>query len=166
MTIHYFAYGSNLASHRLLERLPNAIIDRVATLRDHRLCWRKNDAGQSGKCDIEFTGNCDDIVYGVLYLLTHEEKQNLDIYETHGFGYLDKIVKVTRDCGNTVKAITYYAIDIDDFQQPYHWYKEHVLRGAREHDFPKLYIEWIEQQESIDDTDVERVRRELLIYSD
>ncbi len=166
MTIHYFAYGSNLASHRLLQRLPEARIDKVATLREHRLCFRKNDLGQSGKCDIEFTGDSDDIVYGVLYLLTHEEKQTLDIYETHGFGYLDKKVEVTRDCGNSFEAVTYFAIDIDDLQQPYHWYKEHVLRGAREHDFPAHYIEWIESHKSIDDVDIERVRRELEIYLD
>ena len=166
MTIHYFAYGSNLASHRLLQRLPEARIDKVATLREHRLCFRKNDLGQSGKCDIEFTGKSDDIVYGVLYLITHDEKATLDIYETHGFGYLDKTVEVTRECGNPFEAVTYFAIDIDETQQPYHWYKEHVVRGAREHDFPDDYIEWIQAQESIDDDDVERVRRELEIYLD
>mgnify|MGYP002636510637 CR=1 FL=1 len=165
MTVQYFAYGSNLASHRLLERLPNAIIDGVAILHQHRLCFRKNDRGQSGKCDIQFTGLRTDIVYGVIYRITRAEKRTLDSYETQGFGYLDKTVEVTRLSGDLVEAITYFAVDIDEMQQPYHWYKEHVLRGAREHAFPTEYIDWIETQESIQDADLDRTARELSIYA-
>ena len=166
MTIHYFAYGSNLATRRLFQRIPNARLDSVATLRAHRLCFRKNDKGRSGKCDIEFTGDSDDIVYGALYLISHEEKQTLDSYESHGFGYIDREIEVIRACGNALRALTYVAIDIDHTRQPFHWYKEHVLRGAREHRFPADYIAWIEQQASIDDPDAERARRELAIYRD
>ena len=131
MTIHYFAYGSNLASHRLLQRIPEARVDRVATLRQHRLCWHKNDKGQSGKCDIKYTDDHNDVIYGVIYLISADGKETLDYYEGHGFGYLSKTVEITTLDGETIDALTYYAIDIDVIQQPYHWYKEHVLRGAR-----------------------------------
>ena len=164
MTINYFAYGSNLATHRLLERIPKAQVHKVAALKGHQLCFHKNDSGQSGKCDIKMTDNHNDIVYGVIYLISQDCKQTLDYYEGHGFGYLSKTIEITTLDGDRLKALTYYAIDIDEIQQPYHWYKEHVLRGAREHDFPTYYIEWIEQQVSIEDADVERVRRELAIY--
>ena len=166
MTIHYFAYGSNLATPRLLQRIPEARLQQVATLSAHRLCFHKNDAGRSGKCDIQSTDNHQDIVYGVVYLISQDEKQTLDFYEGHGFGYLSKSIEITTLDGNRIEALTYYAIDIDIIQQPYHWYKEHVLRGAREHNFPDDYIAMIEAQESIDDADDERVQRELEIYLD
>ena len=164
MKINYFAFGSNLSSPRLLERLPDASVHCVATLPQHQLCWRKNDRGQSGKCDIEFTGSMDDIVYGVIYLMTHAEKLELDVYETAGFGYAHKEVTVTTVPGETIEAFTYFALDIDHSQKPFHWYKEHVLRGAIEHDFPQHYVAHIEATPSIDDHDNERHHRELSIY--
>ena len=140
MTMYYFGYGSNLASQRLLERLPNAIDYGVATLSGHRLCFRMNHNGESGKCDIEQTDNPDDIVYGVVYKITDEEKIILDGYEMLGFAYDDKMVEVTDLDGKTLTAVTYYALITDGIQPPFHWYKNHVLRGAIEHEFPACYI--------------------------
>lgn len=165
MKINYFAFGSNLSSARLLQRIPEAEVHCVAILDRHRLCWRKNDRGQSGKCDIEFTGSKDDIVYGVIYLMTHADKLELDVYETTGFGYDHKPVEVTSTHGDVIDAFTYFALDIDHSQQPFHWYKEHVLRGALEHRFPLPYIEYIRGTPSIDDHDSERHLRELSIYA-
>jgi len=36
--------------------------------------------------------------------------------------------------------ITYFATDIEKSVIPYHWYKQHVLRGALEHNLPRDYI--------------------------
>jgi len=166
LKINYFAFGSNLSSPRLLERIPDASVHCVATLHQHRLCWRKNDRGRSGKCDIEFTGSMEDIVYGVIYLMTHDDKLELDVYETAGFGYDHMHVEVTGIQGEAIQAFTYFAVDIDHSQQPFHWYKEHVLRGALEHDLPSHYVEHIRATPSIDDHDSERHHRELSIYPD
>ena len=166
MKLNYFAFGSNLSSARLLQRIPDASVHSIATLTRHQLCWRKNDRGQSGKCDIDFTDHPDDIVYGVIYLMTQAEKLELDVYETAGFGYDHKHVDVTTVEGKAIEAFTYYALDIDHDQQPFHWYKEHVLRGAEEHDFPAHYVEHIRAAHSIDDHDPERHQRELSIYAD
>jgi gamma-glutamylcyclotransferase len=164
LKLSYFAFGSNLSSPRLLERIPEASVHCVATLHQHRLCWRKNDRGQSGKCDIEFTASMEDIVYGVIYLMTHDDKLELDVYETAGFGYDHKHIEVTCTRGEVIEAFTYFALDIDHSQQPFHWYKEHVLRGALEHDFPEHYVAHIQATPSIDDHDGARHHRELSIY--
>ena len=164
MILSYFAFGSNLDSPRLLQRIPAAEVHCVATLNAHQLCWRKNDRGQSGKCDIDFTGDPRHEVYGVIYRMTQAEKLELDVYETTGFGYDHKTIEVITLQGDIVEAFTYYAIDIDHGQQPFHWYKEHVLRGALEHDFPHHYVDQIRATPSIDDHDAERQRRELSIY--
>jgi len=164
MELNYFAFGSNLSSRRLIQRLPEVTVACVATLPRHLLCWRKNDRGQSGKCDIAYTGNHEDVVYGVVYRMTRDERLTLDSIESAGFGYERKNVRVTSAIGDMLEAFTYFALDIDHQQQPFHWYKEHVLRGALEHGFPQHYVEIIKATASIDDQDNERHHRELSIY--
>jgi len=164
LPISYFAFGSNLSSRRLLQRLPAAGLGDVAILRHHRLCFRNNAQGASGKCDIEFTGNQDDNVYGIVYLLTEAEKLVLDGYETAGFGYRDKPVEVFTLDGDTIAAITYYAGTNEGMHPPYHWYKQHVLRGALEHSFPTEYIAAIEAVHSTEDPCPERASKESAIY--
>ena len=166
MLLNYFAFGSNLASPRLLQRIPAASVHCVATLAEHRLCWRKNGADRSGKCDIEHTRDPGHLVYGVVYRMSHADKLELDVYEGAGYGYAHKTVEVLTLDGDAIEAFTYYATDVDHSQQPYHWYKEHVLRGALEHGLPPHYVEQIRATPAIDDQDAERHRRELSIYPD
>ena len=136
----------------------------VATLVQHQLCWRKNGGDNSGKCDIANTGNHDDVVYGVVYRMTVAEQATLDEIESSGFGYERRNISVIALAGGEIEAFTYYALDIDYFKQPYHWYKEHVLRGAIEHAFPPNYIDTIRATDSIGDPDLERHAREMSIY--
>ena len=164
MPITYFAYGSNMASHRLLQRLPKARHIGLAILAQHRLSFRKNDAGLSGKCDIELTGRVDDEVIGVIYDISLEDKLLLDQIEGRGIGYDEKTVELRTVSGQTLFAITYFAIDIDKSMIPYHWYKQHVLRGAIEHNLPSDYIKQIEATPSKPDPDERRNLRELAIY--
>ncbi|CAD7845492.1 MAG: hypothetical protein [Olavius algarvensis Gamma 3 endosymbiont] len=96
--------------------------------------------------------------------MTHDDKLELDGYEGAGIGYERRQISVTAIHGTAVDAFTYYALQVDHRRQPYHWYKEHVLRGALEHGFPAPYIEHIRATPSIDDRDTERQRRELSIY--
>lgn len=164
MKINYFAFGSNLSSPRLLQRLPQVTVSCVATFDQHRLCWRKNGGDRSGKCDMAFTGKLEDIVYGVVYRMTQADKRELDTIELAGYGYERRDVSVTTLAGESIEAFTYFALDIDHLQQPFHWYKEHVLRGAMEHALPPHYVEMIRAIPSIDDHDRERHSRELSIY--
>jgi len=164
MPIAYFAYGSNMASHRLLRRLPGARHVEVGILTGHQLHFRKNDSGLSGKCDIESTDDHRDEVIGVVYEISIDDKQTLDQIEGLGTGYDEKIVQVTTLSGNILSSVTYFAIDIDHDLIPYHWYKQHVLRGAIEHGLPTDYIRKIESFESQEDADERRSHRELSIY--
>ena len=166
MQLNYFAFGSNLSSLRLQKRLPGVESHCVATLAGHRLCWHKNGRDQSGKCDIVPSAAPLDIVYGVIYRMTLDEGLELDRYECSDFGYARKDVEVLAIDGRSIEAFTYYALDINRSQQPFGWYKEHVLRGAIEHEFPTHYIDLIESTPATDDADVERHQRELSIYTD
>jgi len=164
MSFIYFAYGSNMASHRLLNRIPGAKHLGTAWLSQHRLSFRKSDNGESGKCDIDMTGNQVDCVHGVVYRISAQEKAILDSYEGLGVSYNEKLVEVHTKSNQILSAFTYYALKIDQSLVPYHWYKGHVLRGAIENELPAAYIALIEATPSKIDPDYIRSERELAIY--
>ena len=166
METNYFAFGSNLSSPRLLQRIPRASKHCVAKLDRHQLRWHKSGRDRSGKCDIHHTGDSGDLVYGVIYQMSHSEKLELDAYEGEGIGYQRREISVTALSGENIAAFTYFALEIDYLLRPYHWYKEHVLRGAIEHGLPPHYVEHIRATASIDDHDAGRHVRELAIYPD
>ena len=166
MRLHYFAFGSNLSSRRLLQRLPGAEFHCVATLAGHRLWWRGNARGQSGKCDLAVSDDTEHLVHGVVYRVTPEDRATLDEIECRGYGYERRDIRVAAPGGDRLEAFAYYAIGAGRPQPPFHWYKEHVLRGALEHGLPGAYVEAIRATPSIDDPDADRQRRELAIYED
>jgi hypothetical protein len=155
-----------MSSPRIRQRVANAQAISVARLREHRLSFRKISPDGSAKCDIEHTRDSDDFVYGVVFHLLKSEKPVLDRYEGLGNGYEEKTVSVILPGDEIVDAITYYATHIDASLRPYHWYKEHVLRGAREHKLPGHYINIIKAVCSVPDPDDDNHLRELSIYSE
>ena len=162
----YFSYGSNMSVVRLRARVARAEPLGVAVLTGHRLCFHKAGHDQSAKCDARYTGCEEDVVIGVLFELPEEDKPVLDGFEGLGRGYEVKIVALDRHDGSRVEAYTYYATAIDPGLRPYHWYKDHVLRGAREHGLPLDYCMAIECIESVTDPQPERQRQEMSIYRD
>ncbi len=163
----YFAYGSNMSSKRLRSRVSSAKMQCIATLTEHQLQFHKRSKKDgSGKCDAFYTGHSTDRVMGIVFEMEAKDKGPLDEAEGLGKGYEEKTVTVKDSSGGSIQAFTYYATDIDPFVKPYHWYKNHVLIGAREHQLPTDYIQLIESVESIDDPLPNRHERELQIYKE
>ena len=160
----YFSYGSNMSSRRLMERAPSATFLSIATLQEHRLQFHKKSKDGSSKCDAKYTANQDDCVIGVVFTMSTSDKKKLDRKECLGFGYEEKTVTVVLENGTQVEASTYCAIKTDATLNPWSWYKEHVLRGARENNLPHDYISVIENIESLPDPNTERHAQELAIY--
>lgn len=158
-----FSYGSNMFEKRLKERVPSATFYSVGYLCGYRLTWDKISKDGSGKCDAEYTGNLDDIVWGVLYEIDCGEERNLDKAEGLGSGYNKKNVDVTSSTdgedSDPVKASMYYATEKDSALRPYNWYKAFVVCGAIEHRLPSSYVEDLEGVESIPDPDHERAEK-------
>ncbi|MGD2053545.1 MAG: gamma-glutamylcyclotransferase [Gammaproteobacteria bacterium] len=163
--ITYFAYGSNMSSLRLKARVPSSSVISTAVLHKHSLAFHKESFDGSSKCHIEYTQLQEDIVHGVVYRIALSEKPYLDEIEGLGNGYEEKQVPVIMPSGDIVIAYTYYATHINTLLEPYHWYKEHVIRGALEHGLPGHYIDRIESVISVPDPDPENHTRELAIYS-
>lgn len=161
----YFSYGSNMSTPRMKHRVESATVVSTARLYRHSLRFHKKSVDGSAKCDIELTNNPGDIVHGVLFELLACEKHTLDRYEGLGNGYDEKHVSIILPHGESIRASTYYATHIDASLSPYHWYKEHVIRGAREHALADEHIAAIEAIPSVPDPDRDNHLNELSIYS-
>jgi cation transport regulator ChaC len=154
----YFAYGSNMSTARLRERMPSCKPIGKATLPGYSLRFHKRSVDQSGKCNAFATGNVNGVI-GVLFSFDPAERAELDKAEGVGSGYEHATVTVINDKGRRRKALTYLATPdyIDDNLKPYGWYKDFVLAGGREHGLPPEYIaEYIQSIESIADPDKTR----------
>jgi gamma-glutamylcyclotransferase len=161
----YFSYGSNMSTPRIKHRIESATVISTARLYEHSLRFHKKSVDGSAKCDIMHTKSPVDIVHGVVFEILAREKHILDRYEGLGSGYNEKQLSIILPHGKSVRATTYYATHIDASLSPYHWYKEHVLRGAREHALPAEYIAAIEAIASVPDPDQDNHVKELSIYS-
>jgi gamma-glutamylcyclotransferase (GGCT)/AIG2-like uncharacterized protein YtfP len=107
-----FAYGTNMLSARLRQRVPGARLIGAASLRGHALRWHKVATDGSGKCDIMAT-EPDSVVHGVLYVIPPHEKMHLDRAEGLGYGYEEMDVQV--ECRTQMlKATAYVATRVDE----------------------------------------------------
>ena len=154
--VRYFAYGSNMLTVRLRERVPSATAIGIGQLVGHALHWDKRSwRDGSGKCDAEFTGQQSDVVWGVVFELDPGEKPALDKAEGLGAGYTEKAVNILTEAGPII-AVTYFASDKDASLRPYHWYKALVIAGAREHGLPPSYRSRLELVGTVSDPDPAR----------
>jgi hypothetical protein len=167
MSLLYFAYGSNMSPQRLQARVPSAEPLAVTRLQGHQLRFHKHSrVDGSAKCDACDTGDPEHAVYGLLYRMAAVERPFLDRCEGLGRGYEIKTVNLPLGEDEMVEAFTYYATDIHPALQPYDWYKEHVLRGARYAGLPESYVSAIAAVEEWLDPDLTRRAQELSIYTD
>lgn len=155
--IYYFAYGSNLHPVRLVKRAPSAELVGVAIYPHHMLTFHKKSNDGSGKCNILHSGSESDLIYGAIYKLSPEHKNELDRFEGKGHGYIDTQISLNHN-GDEYACFTYLAQQshIVENLKPYHWYKELVILGAQHLEFPGSYVSSIEAVESIEDPDQER----------
>jgi hypothetical protein len=163
--VKVFAYGSNLCIERLHARTPSARATLVGTLAGHSLRWHKKSVDGSGKCDAFATDSGSDLVWGVVYELTREDKIVLDGFEGLGEDYFEKVVSVRSRDGVVVDAIAYSAnpLLLEDGLRPWHWYKGFVTTGASQHGFPDDYRRALDAIDAADDPDAARHAREAAV---
>ena len=141
--VKVFAYGSNMCTQRLRDRVSSAEPLGTARLIDKRLvCNKKSDDG-SGKANVEETVG--EIVWGVLYEIESAQLGDLNNYEG---GYERRYLDVITEEDSLVNTWVYVSSDLTDDPRPYDWYKELMVKGACEHRLPELYIEFLKQIES------------------
>ena len=158
----YFAYGSNMLTARLRERMPSCKPLGIAKLPGHALRFHKRSKDQSGKCNA-FATDDDQSVMGVLFAFDPAERPTLDKAEGVGNGYEHATVTVINDQGRRQKVLTYLASPnaIDDSLAPYTWYKDFVLAGCAEHGLPADYVAvYVQSVEATEDLNRARDAKE------
>lgn len=165
-TLLYFAYGSNMATERLGERISTAKKIATAKLVQHRLTFAKKGFDGSGKCDVEENDDPESRVYGVVYEIPADAKAILDRFE--GDRYTSKTVSLKTTQGQQLEAFCYSVEDKERYTnsalKPYQWYHHHVLFGAQQADLPQSYIAALKKIDAIQDGDKDRAAREMAIY--
>lgn len=154
-TILNFAYGSNMLSARLRERVPSARSLGIAMLHGHELRWHKVARDGSGKCDIVAAAESDQRVYGIVYEIPIAEKPWLDRAEGLGLGYEEQ-TKTVEMAGRLIHVLAYVATHTQATLAPYSWYRALVVAGAEEHGLPASYVDGLRAVQSIEDPDPER----------
>ncbi|PWT83045.1 MAG: hypothetical protein C5B58_07180 [Acidobacteria bacterium] len=155
-----FAYGSNMLTAKMTCRARSAVCLGRACLQQFALRWNKKSTKDgSGKCSIDETRRPEDLVWGVLFEMTAEDKKALDKFEGLGRGYGERQVTVSAN-GKPSCAYVYYATSIDPHIRPYDWYKEQVVAGARQHGVPAEYIRQLEATPAVPDPNPDRAARE------
>jgi len=134
----YFAYGSNLASRRLLGRVPGARACGRARLEGWRLVADK--PGRDGSAKLNIVRDPVGLVWGALWELAAPDLARLDRYEG---GYERIEVMVDADAGAPV-ATTYVSRLHGARPGLERGYKELVLEGAREHGLPPEWLAFLE----------------------
>ncbi|MDJ0833228.1 MAG: gamma-glutamylcyclotransferase family protein [Gammaproteobacteria bacterium] len=160
----YFAYGSNMSFKRLAARTASARLHGVAALPGYQLKFHKAGRDGSAKCDVVPCAHSQSVVHGVIYRISRTDKAELDKFEGLGKGYDETVITVVDHHEQTLDVNLYIATHTDPLLKPFHWYKQHVLVGAAEHNLPAHYVRQIEQVESIVDEDSDRHKQELSIY--
>lgn len=155
-----FAYGSNLSSDRLRDRVPSATFIGRARLNGYCLRFHKRGADGSGKANAFRTGSANDCVWGAIFECPDDEKAVLDDIEN---GYNSDRVPVELDEGRVERVWVYLAdpAAIDETLKPYAWYHDYVLIGAEEHGLAAEYVERLRDQSAIRDPDPEREARHV-----
>lgn len=151
----YFAYGSNMLTARLAERVPTVRPVGRGWLTAHQLHFHLRGSDASGKCNVLHTGNAQDVVHGVLYALDADRLDRLHAAEGPPYEFLELEIG-TPDGAVSAAAYRGRADYLDDALVPYHWYRDFVIRGAREHALPAAYVQSLEAIIGQPDPDTER----------
>lgn len=158
-TIRYLAYGSNLYPPRLAARLDGIRSLGAVALPGWSLRFHKLGADGSGKCDL--VADPDDFAFGAVYEISIADRVRLDRIEGIGHGYHGALIDVA-DFGE----VYFYCAQtshINTSLEPFDWYHDFVLSGARHHAFPHEYISRIQRIETIRDENGARREENLKI---
>ena len=132
----YFAYGSNLSSARMRERVPSARAAGVARLLGYRLTTDK--AGRDGTGKANLTPAAGEEVWGLVWQLDAAHWPALDACE----GGYERIAVDPEPA--PARAQTYLSRQLTSDPVLAAAYKRFLVEGAREHGLPAAWIEALE----------------------
>ena len=160
----YFAYGSNLWPPRLEQRVGPCRKRGIASLPGYHLRFHKRGQDGSGKGDAYRTDDRADFVIGALFELSARQCELLHGFE--GRDYMPHDIIVRQDALE-LSVFTYLVVPqaIQPGLQPYSWYKDFVICGARYFEMPASYVQALVEQPAKQDPNPTRHEENRLILA-
>ncbi len=144
-TIFYFAYGANLDAKRFEKYGANVLPVGVGYLDDYSLQFTM-PCEYIGKGYASIETEPGERVWGYLYKVDRAALLLLDIIEYAFLRHYDRVkVDVKLAAGEIHSSFTYRTPLPTSGLMPSTSYKTAILRSSRSHNFPKAYIERIDQ---------------------
>ena len=140
MKIFYFAYGSNMSSSHLVQRISSTTAIGRAALSDWCVTFNKKSKDGSGKANLLYKPGF--VTWGSLYEMSFDEITKLDKIEKC---YNRITIKVIKDNGELVEAETYISDYLIERPIAFDSYKQMLISGAIEHHLPPEYIHYLQQ---------------------
>ena len=135
----YFAYGSNMPTEQIRCSDPQAVFRGVAKLADHRLCFTRYSKIR-WKCGVaDVIPSEGDTVWGVLWEVSDDGFEKLDVREGAPKYYQQEDAVVSR-CGIEVKCVIYTVVCKEGPFLPSSKYMKRLIDGACEHNLPADYV--------------------------
>jgi cation transport regulator ChaC len=157
----YFAYGSNLDPGTFVgRRRMRPCESHVALLREHRLVFDL-PIGDGERGVGNLLPSSGEVVYGVAYRITSDEAERLDRTEgvPHAYRRLDVVVETLDE--SPLTAFTYLSPHRRSGRKPSERYLSLLLRGARHHGLPALYVSTLAELERA----VDERERQLSLFA-
>lgn len=139
--VWYFAYGSNLNVDQMKARVGEWHLSKRALARNCRLTFNVFSTRWQGyTANLVQTDRFEDIVYGVVYLLTEEQFQTLTRHE----GVAPITIRVELEDGNEIShAKTFVWKSSDAARTPSEPYLRMMEEGLLEHGYKKPLLDRI-----------------------
>lgn len=154
----YFAYGSNLLTHRLIARVPHAKFVATGKMPGWRFAFNLRSFDGSAKANAIKTGSSQDILYGAIYELDDAGKALLDQFEDLGGAYgIEHVIADTERGRSEVFLYVGRPDRLAESLPPYDWYLALILAGARQHNLPIDFVRKLETFQPLQDHDSDRV---------
>jgi len=150
MDVWYFAYGSNLWTDQMRDRIGSIgrveHPPRVATLANYRLTFQQSEPGGDAYANIVVAdagllgqGMSRQSVLGIVYRCNEVELAKLDVVE---HGYERRPITVVDVEGEALDAVAYIVRPADalNIGKPNDAYLSRITTGARQHGLPESYV--------------------------
>lgn len=135
----YFAYGANMDLENMSDRCLDAIVISTCVLEGYRFII--NHYGVASIIE-DHSSN----VYGILWEISQEDEDFLDLFEgVKGGWYTKEVINVAMIEDDTIhEGVLVYVASNHTPGKPIEDYFQNIIRNAMEFGFPQAYVDYLQ----------------------
>jgi gamma-glutamylcyclotransferase len=147
--MYLMIYCEWLDSDLVKKSLPGAKVIGKVSFKDHKVAFSSFTEDVSGElmhggCHLEAAPG--QTLYGVLWEITDEELAKLDkLTRVEQGRYVQKQTTVVDEDGKSYAAVAHSIKNPKGKSRPSKDYMDHMIKGAKEHNFPTAYVDLLEK---------------------